>query len=99
MSAPKNPAPLEEASAPPTKPTASPGLSAMLMAMKPASTGSMKPKEMPPMSMKVLAYQRFEPKLPGLAGSKVSRRKARAIRMPPPMTNGSMCETPFIRCL
>ena len=28
-----------------------------------------------------------------------SIRNARAIKIPPPTTNGSMCETPFINCI
>ena len=39
--------------------------------------------------------------LPNLAvpANSISNRKASAIRIPPPITNGSICETPFIRCL
>ena len=39
--------------------------------------------------------------LPNLAvpANSISNMKASAIRIPPPITNGSMCETPFIRCL
>ena len=39
------------------------------------------------------------PKFAALLGSKVSSKNARAIRMPPPITKGSMWDTPFIRCL
>ena len=60
------------------------------MEIKPDRIGSIKPKEAPPTSLKNLANGVFEPKLPGLAGSKVSKRKARAIRIPPPITNGSI---------
>ena len=39
--------------------------------------------------------------LPNLAvpANSISNINASAIRIPPPITNGSICETPFIRCL
>ena len=65
MRAPRKPEPVVPASAPPTKPTASPGRSAIDMAINPASTGSIKPKEAPPMSLKNFATGVFEPKFDG----------------------------------
>ena len=61
--------------------------------------GSMKLKATPPMVLKKAAMGVPMPKLAALLGSKSSSRKARAMRMPPPMTKGSMWETPFIRSL
>ena len=73
----------------------------MLMEMKPARMGSIKPNAALPMVLKSAAAGEFMPKLAGSppGARMVSRRKAIAIKMPPPMTKGSMLETPFIRCL
>ena len=92
--------------APPTKPTTSPGRSAIAIAIKPASTGSIKPNASPPMDLKNAAAGRIVPKLArSSVGSdarstpKLSIKNAMAIMIPPPTTNGSIWETPFIRCL
>ena len=85
---------------PPTNPTARPGLSAILSAINPASTGSMNPNPTPPILLKNAAAAVNVPKEESLgAPAIVSIRNARAIMTPPPTTNGSMYDTPFIRCL
>ena len=78
----------------------------MLIAIKPERTGSIKPNAISPMFFSAAATGVIVPK-PALASSeseltstlRPSMRNARAIRIPPPMTNGSMWDTPFIRCV
>ena len=91
---------------PPTKPTARPGRSAILIAIKPARIGSINPNAVPPIPLNIAAACVIVPKFAlWSAGSELrstlnpSIRNAIAIRIPPPTTNGSICETPFIRCL
>ena len=71
-------------------------------AINPASTGTITPIARPPAYLKNAESGVMEPKLaPPVAPypQSVSIRNARAVRIPPPITNGSMCDTPFIRCL
>ena len=105
-SAPRNPDFPPAAIIPPTKPSASPGLSAIASAMKPARTGSISPKATPPIPLKNAAAGVIVPKFCRSAADKrlmsthcPSIRKAIAIRIPPPTTNGSICDTPFISCI
>ena len=104
--APRNPLVPFAAIAPPTKPTASPGLSAILIAINPARIGSMKPNATPPMDLNIAAIGVIVPKFDLWSNGsefksteKPSIRNAIAIRIPPPTTNGSIWDTPFIRCL
>ena len=76
------------------------------MAIKPARIGSINPNAVPPIPLNSAAACVIVPKFAlWSAGSELrstlnpSIRNAIAIRIPPPTTNGSICETPFIRCL
>ena len=60
--APRNPDVPFAAIAPPTKPTARPGLSAILIAINPARIGSMKPNAMPPIDLNIAANGVIVPK-------------------------------------
>ena len=101
--APRNPDFPPAAIIPPTNPTARAGLSPMLMAINPARIGSMKPKAIPPIPFQGRGCRVMVPKA-DLASSdrelismlRPSMRKARAMRIPPPTTKGSIWETPFI---
>ena len=90
----------EAASIPPTIPTSKPGRSAIDIAIKPAKIGSIKPNATPPMFLNHADTGVPVPK-PSSCGTpaKESIRNAMAIKIPPATTNGSMCDTPFIRCL
>ena len=87
--APKNPDPPLFAIAPPTKPVTSAGLSPILIAMYPARIGNIKPNAVSPIVFRKAANGVFEPNVlaPRLASS---NRNARAINIPPPITNGSI---------
>ena len=63
--APKNPDPPLFASIPPTKPTASAGLSPILIAIYPANIGNIKSKAVPPTVFKNAANGIFIPKFAG----------------------------------
>ena len=73
------------------------------IAINPASTGSINPKATPPRFLNHAAAGVIVPKFIRSDTSKAfistqnpSIRKAIAIRMPPPTTNGSIWDTPFI---
>ena len=90
--------------APPTKPTASPGLSAILIAINPASTGSIKPNAAFPIVINKAACSVIEPKFPLsfteralISMPNESSKNAIAIKIPPPTTKGNICEIPFIK--
>ena len=90
---------------PPTKPTASAGLSPILIAINPASTGSISPNAIPPICLNAAATGVIVPKFALISAESElistfipSIRNAIAIRIPPPTTNGSIWDTPFIRC-
>ena len=85
---------------PPTKPTSKPGRSAIDIAIKPARIGTMRLNATPPMVLNQAATWLTEPKSaePALPAN-VSIKNAIAIKIPPATTNGSMCDTPFMRCL
>jgi len=87
------------AKAPPTKPIERAGLSPILIAINPARTGNINPNAVPPIFFKTAANGVPVPKPLGLAGLNVSNKNAKAINIPPPITNGNICDTPFIRCL
>ena len=97
-SAPKNPEPPLFASIPPTKPTARAGLSPMLIAMYPARTGNINPNAVSPTLFKNAANGVLLPKFEGFILAS-SNKNANAINIPPPITNGNICDTPFIKCL
>ena len=91
---------------PPTNPTASAGLSPIAIAINPASTGSINLKATLPISLKSLAASVMLPKLllsaadnELISTANPSIRNDIAIRIPPPTTKGSICETPFISCV
>ena len=86
------------ARSPPTIPGMSAGLSPIAMAMYPARIGNIIPNAVFPTLLKNAANGVPLPKLevPAFAPS---TRKDNAIKIPPPMTNGSMWDTPFIRLL
>ena len=74
--------------------------------MNPASTGNIKPKAAPPIVLNIAATGVIVPKLALSASDRLfistlspSIRNAIAMRIPPPTTNGSICETPFISCI
>ena len=79
-------------------PGISAGLSAIAIAIYPARIGNIMPNAVLPTVWKNNASGVPDPKsaAPALA---LSTRKDRAIRMPPPITNGSIWDTPFIRLL
>ena len=54
-----------------------------------------------PIQNTIAATGLVKPKVPPTSAlpASVSNRKPRAMRTPPPTTNGSICETPFMRCL
>ena len=88
---------------PPTKPSASAGLSPIAIAIKPASTGNIKLNASPPILLNIAAtgviVPKFERSLTDsdeMSTDNPSIRNAIAIRIPPPTTNGSICDTPFI---
>ena len=58
----------------------------------------MKPKAMLPVFLRKAAKGVLFPNW-AVPAALISARKARAMRMPPPMTKGSIWETPSIRCL
>ena len=104
--APRNPELPFAAIIPPTKPTASAGLSPIAIAINPASTGSMNPNAIPPIFLSIAAIGVIVPKFARSAGASAfistqspSIRNASAIRIPPPTTNGSIWDTPFISCV
>ena len=104
--APKNPDFPLAAIYPPTNPSASAGLSPIAIAIYPASTGSINPNAAPPIFLNKAATGVIVPKLALSASERLfistlipSIRNAMAIRIPPPTTNGSICETPFISCV
>ena len=66
--------------------------------MKPARIGSIMPKASPPMVLKKAAAGIEEP-YAAVPRPGWSTRNAIAVRMPPPITKGSMWLTPFMRCL
>ena len=66
--------------------------------MKAARMGTMKLKARLPVLLKKAARGVEEPKA-AVPAAPPSSRKDRAMTMPPPMTKGSMWDTPFIRCL
>jgi hypothetical protein len=73
------------------------------MAINPARTGSIKPNATSPICLNIAAAGVIDPKLERSATSRAfistirpSIKKAMAIRIPPPTTNGSIWETPFI---
>ena len=70
----------------------------MDIAIKPARIGSIKPNAALPVALKKCASGVEEPK-EDVPAAEPSSRKDRAIRIPPPTTNGSMWDTPFIRFL
>ena len=91
---------------PPTRPSASAGLSPIAMAINPARIGSIKPNAVSPMFLNNAAAGVMVPKFAlWSAGSALkstlnpSIRNAIAIRIPPPTTNGSIWDTPFISCV
>ncbi|MNJ44996.1 hypothetical protein D3C77_400730 [compost metagenome] len=91
---PINPAPTCEASMPPTSPGARPGFSAMEKAMYPARIGIISAKAAPPpISINAAANVPFS-----LAAS-IPKMNEIAINNPPATTNGSIADTPVIRCL
>ena len=104
--APRKPEPFDALNAPPTKPAAKPGRSAIDIEIKPAKTGNINPNDAPPIPINVAASGVILPKLPRSSGGKLfkstdapSIKNEIAIKIPPPITNGNMCETPFIKCL
>ena len=96
--APKNPAPPVLANNPPTNPTTIAGRSPILTAINPAKTGNKNPNAASPTILKKAANGVFDPKLAGLI-ARSSNKKAKAIKIPPATTKGSIFETPFIKCL
>ena len=96
--APKNPAPPTLANNPPTNPTTMAGRSAILTAINPAKTGNKNPNAASPIVLKKAANGVFDPKFAGF-NSRLSNKNARAIKIPPATTKGSIFETPFIKCL
>ena len=102
-SAPKNPDFPLYAIIPPTNPSSSAGRSPIAIPIKPASTGSINPNAVPPIPLSSAATGVIVPKSPLWSAGSAARstfrpsiKNARAIRIPPPTTNGSICETPFI---
>ena len=96
-SAPKKPDFPLYAIIPPTKPTANPGRSAIAIAMKPASTGSIKENAVLPMFFNIAAAGVMVPNAArssavndAISTPKPSIKKASAIKIPPPTTNGSI---------
>ena len=94
---PKNPAPTVFAKAPPTSPGASPGLSAILIAIYPERIGIISPNAATPKSNIDLknGFVTSAPDPAFIPDNAIER----AIKTPPHTTNGNICETPFIRCL
>ena len=94
---PRNPAPALLAKAPPTSPGASPGLSAILIAMYPDNTGIISPKAVAPKS--IIAFKNgFVTSAPAptfIPDNAIDK----AIKTPPQTTSGSIFDTPFIKCL
>ena len=98
ISPPKNPPPLLREISPPTIAGANPGLSAILIPINPAITGTIKKKAFPPpislrsfaIGLKLGSFG-LEAVIPNI--------NERAIKIPPPTTNGNILETPDIRCL
>ena len=91
-----------DAKSPPAKPTARPGLSAIDSAIYPARTGTISPIARPPTYLRKAESGVQVPKFPPPDVPYpmiVSTRNASAIKIPPPITNGSICDTPFIRCV
>ena len=70
----------------------------MLTAIYPAKIGIIILNAKPPISFKKAATGVPEPKV-AVPALFMSKRKAKAIKIPPPITKGSICETPFIKCL
>ena len=82
-----------EAISPPVKPTASPGLSAIEYAIYPDKTGTISPIASPPAYLKNADSGVIVPKFPPPVAPYpqiVSMRNARAIIIPPPITNGNI---------
>ena len=86
------------ASRPPTIPGISAGLSPIAIAIYPASTGNIIPKDVFPTVFRKCANGVPLPKV-SVSAFPASTRKESAIRIPPPMTNGSIWDTPFIKLL
>ena len=82
---------------PPTKPSASAGLSPIAIAIKPARTGSIKLNASPPMLLNIAAagvivpkFERSSTESDDISTDNPSIRNAIAISIPPPTTNGSI---------
>ncbi len=83
---------------PPTIPGAKPGRSAILIAINPANTATIKASALsPPIPFNTAANELKE----GSLGSAelIPQKNEIATRIPPPTTNGSMLLTPLIKCL
>ena len=86
------------ASNPPTIPGIKAGRSAMLIAMYPARIGNIIPNAVSPTVFKNLENVFPVPKI-SVPAFAPSNRNAKAIKIPPPITNGNIWETPFIKFL
>ena len=86
---------------PPTRPTRRPGRSAIDIAIKPERIGTIRLNATPPSVLNHAAAGVTVPNvLPAscaLTPHAISMRNAIAMKIPPATTNGSICDTPFIR--
>ena len=104
--APRNPEPPETANAPPTKPAVRAGLSPILYAIYAPKIGINRPNAAPPISINNFAIYVVLPRaeLPAASAApctpaSLSNKNASAINIPPLTTNGSINDTPVIKCL